>query len=199
MRRLPVSPLIMRGLQLAEERLGLDELARRLDVALPTIEDWRTGLATMPESKFLQLIDIVVGIEPAWQRIDPAAVAASAAKRILVVDDNADAAFTLAQLLEALGHQASAVSDPRQATALARELRPQLALIDLNMPHLDGLQLARLFRQDPQLSHVWLVALTAMDGKEHREMTRQAGFDAHLRKPADPPLLRSIIGQFLDR
>lgn len=196
MKRLPVSPLTLRGLQIAEEELGLDEVARRLAVAPGTVDDWRMGLSSMPEEKFLGLVDILVTIDPTWRRIDPSVVTGRAAKRILVVDDNADAAITLAHLLEALGHQATAVIDPREALAIARELRPQLAIIDLNMPHVNGLQLARLFREDAELRQVCLVALTAMDGPEHREMTRQAGFDAHLRKPADPPLLRSIIAQF---
>ena len=66
------------------------------------------------------------------------------------------------------------------------------------MPHVNGLQLARAFREDPQLKAARLVALTAMDGQEYREMIRQAGFDAHLRKPADAALLRAMIAQFPD-
>jgi len=61
-----------------------------------------------------------------------------------------------------------------------------------------GLELARLFRQHDELKHCHLVALTAMDGMNYREMIRQAGFDAHLRKPADMALLRAIIAQFKD-
>ena len=199
MNRLPVNPLIMRGLRIAEEELGLDGLAARLGVAVGTIDDWRMGMAAMPQDKFLELVDVLASIDPSWKRTDPSAVPASDAKRILVVDDNADAAVTLAHLLELIGHHATAVMDSRQAVEVAREVRPQIAILDINMPHVNGLELARQFRQDAELKNCCLVALTAMDGLDYREMIRQAGFDAHIRKPADTALLRAIIAQFQDR
>ena len=116
----------------------------------------------------------------------------------MVVDDNADAAITLANLFEVLGHQAAAVIDSRKALEAAKEFRPHIAILDINMPHVDGLQLARLFRAQPELQHCHLVALTAMDSLDYRERTRQSGFDAHLRKPADAAMLRAIIVQFPD-
>lgn len=192
MNRLTVNPLIMRGLQLAEERLGLEGLAQRLGVSAGTIDDWRIGLAAMPQDKFLELVDLLSSIDPDWKRNDPSA------RRIVVVDDNADAAVTLTHLLELLGHQATAVIDARNALEVARQLRPHLAILDINMPHVNGLQLARLFRDDAELKSTHLVALTAMDAMDYREMIRQAGFDAHIRKPADAALLRAIIAQFAD-
>ena len=196
MNRLPVNPLIMRGLRLAEEELGLDELAARLGVSAGTIDDWRIGLAGMPQDKFLELVDLLSSIDPSWKRTDPGALAAPAVRRIMVVDDNADAAVTLTHLLELLGHHATAVIDARNALAVAREVRPQIAILDINMPYVNGLQLARLFREEAELKDCRLVALTAMDGMDYREMIRQAGFDAHVRKPADATLLRAIIAQF---
>jgi len=184
--RLPVNPLIMRALQLAEEALGLAALAERLGVERGTIDDWRVGLAAMPQDKFLQLVDMVSAIVPGWRR----------ARRILVVDDNADAAVTLTQLLELLGHEASSVTDSRSALDAAKAMRPDLAILDINMPHVNGLQLARLFRADDELKGCHLVALTAMDGMDYRQRIREAGFDAHIRKPADAALLRAIIEQF---
>ena len=199
MNRLPVNPLIMRGLRIAEEELGRERLATRLGVTAGAIDDWRMGLAAMPQDKFLQLVDVLASIDPSWKRTDPGAPPAADAKRILVVDDNADAAVTLAHLLELLGHHATAVVDSRRALEMAKELQSQIAILDINMPHVDGLELARLFRADEQLKHCCLVALTAMDGLDYREMIRQAGFDAHIRKPADAALLRAIIAQFEDR
>ena len=190
MNRLPINPLIMRGLQLAEEQLGLEGLARRLGVSAGAIDDWRIGLAAMPQDKFLELVDVLASIDPSWKRNDPAW------RRIVVVDDNADGALTLTHLLELLGHQATAVIDSRNAVEVAKQVRPHIAILDINMPHVDGLQLARLFRNDAQLKGTHLVALTAMDSMDYREMIRQAGFDAHIRKPADMALLRAIIAQF---
>jgi CheY-like chemotaxis protein len=194
--RLPVNPLVMRGLRVAEEELGLDALARSLGVPAGTIDDWRMGLATMPQPKFLELVDLLSGIDPSWKRADRGALAAEQAKRIIVVDDNADAAVMLTQLLELLGHQATAVIDPRNAVDVAAGLRPHLAILDINMPHVNGLELARRFREHAGLRSCHLVALTAMDGPNYRDMIRQAGFDAHIRKPADTALLRAIIKQF---
>lgn len=194
--RLPVNPLIMRALQVAEEELGLDALAARLGVAAGAIDDWRIGLAAMPQDKFLELVDVVSAIDPGWKRNDPPPVSPNESRRIVVVDDNADAAVTLTHLLEALGHRATAVIDSRTAVQVATQLRPDLAILDINMPHVNGLQLARLFRASDELKGCHLVALTAMDGMDYRQMIREAGFDAHIRKPADAALLRSIIAQF---
>lgn len=190
MNRLPVNPLIMRGLRIAEEALGLHGLAARLGVAPGAIDDWRMGLAAMPQDKFLEMVDVLSSIDPGWR---------AGAKRIIVVDDNADAAMTLANLLEVLGHHSTAVMDSRRAIESAKALDPHIAILDINMPHLNGLELARLFRADAELKDCRLVALTAMDGLDYREMIRQAGFDAHIRKPADMALLRAIIAQFQDR
>ena len=180
----------MRGLQLAEEQLGLDQLAARLDVPPGAIDDWRMGLAAMPTETFVELVGLLSGIDPSWRDTSADAM------RIVVIDDNVDAAVTLAHLLGMLGHEATAVVDSRQALSVAREVQPDMAIIDLNMPYVNGIEMARLFRQDGALKQVSLVALTAMDGADYREMTRQAGFDAHLRKPADSALLRAIIAQF---
>jgi CheY-like chemotaxis protein len=117
-------------------------------------------------------------------------------RRIFVVDDHPDSAGTLADLLELLGHEVRYVTDARQALAEARRFKPDMALVDLAMPHLDGCALARLFRGDAALCGVCLVALTAFDDPKHRQMTREAGFDAHIKKPAEPALLKSIIAQF---
>jgi CheY-like chemotaxis protein len=196
--RLPVNPLIVRGLRIAEEELGIAGLAARLGVAAGAIDDWRMGLAAMPQGKFLELVDVLAGIDPSWKRTDPSALPAQQARRIMVVDDNADAAVTLNHLLELLGHRCTAVIDPRNAIEVATQVRPQIAILDINMPHVSGIDLARRFREHAELGKCHLVALTAMDGFDYREKIRQAGFDAHLCKPADMALLRAIIAQFKD-
>jgi len=66
MNRMPVSPLVMRALELAENRLGIDELSRRLGAPETTIRDWRMGFATMPERKWFKLVDIVMDLQPGW-------------------------------------------------------------------------------------------------------------------------------------
>ena len=116
-------------------------------------------------------------------------------KRILVVDDHPDAADTLATLLRYIGHEAEALTDPRLAIPAAKRFRPHIAVLDLKMPHIDGADLARAFRADPDLEQVCLVALTAYNDAGHRRITHQAGFRVHLVKPATTAMVASMVGQ----
>jgi CheY-like chemotaxis protein len=181
----------MRGLELAEERLGIEELCRRLGATQTTIRGWRFGDGQMPQDKFLRLVDLLAALEPDWVR-------RAKARRILVVDDHPDTAQSSATLLKYLGHETQAVTDSRNAVRVAKEFQPQIALLDLAMPHIGGCELARMFRADALLNKVCLVAVTAYDDEKHRLMVREAGFDAHVRKPADQHVLRAIISQFED-
>ncbi|HUQ73508.1 MAG TPA: response regulator [Burkholderiales bacterium] len=117
-------------------------------------------------------------------------------KRILVVDDHPDAAEALGRVLELMGHSALWLTDPRTAIAAAKEFHPDMALLDINMPYMDGCQLAVLFRAEADLKDVHLVAVTAYGDQNYRRMTRKAGFDAHVQKPAGPEMLQAIIDQF---
>lgn len=121
---------------------------------------------------------------------------ASESKRILVVDDDRDAARSLADVFKIMGHQARAVTDPREAIRTAKQFHPHLAILDLAMPHVSGYELAKMFRGDVDLKQVCLVALSGFDDAAHRQLTREAGFDAHVAKPADHHILRSILAQF---
>lgn len=122
----------------------------------------------------------------------------TARRKVLIVDDHLDGASTMTQLLQDLGHDATFVTDPRDALRAAKAFAPDIAFLDLGMPHIDGYALARSFRADPELSHVCLVAVTAYGSVEHRRLSREAGFDAHVQKPADVDVLRAIIAQFAE-
>lgn len=201
MNRLPASPLVMRGLEIAEKCLGIEALCSRLGATESSVRGWRFGHADMPEPKFLLLVDLLAELDPQWVRREQAALAggpvhAAKARRILVVDDHPDTAESSATLLKYLGHQTRAVTDSRDAIRAAREFEPQIALLDLGMPHIDGCALARMFRSDPLLKKICLVAVTAYDDDKHHLMMREAGFDAHVRKPADQYVLGAIISQF---
>jgi two-component system CheB/CheR fusion protein len=117
-----------------------------------------------------------------------------AGQRILVVDDNQDAADTLAMLLEADGARARAVYDGPAALAALPALRPHTVLLDLGMPEMDGLEVARRIRADPAWSGVRIVALTGWGQESDRERTRGAGFDFHLTKPVDLTVLHAWLG-----
>jgi len=110
----------------------------------------------------------------------------SAGRRIVVVDDNVDAATSLAALLDANGHRVRTCYDGSRAFEAAAELIPDVVFIDLNMPHPDGIELAKMIRKQPWGKGVRLVALTGMGQPTDLARTRAAGFDEHLTKPADP-------------
>lgn len=106
-------------------------------------------------------------------------------KRVLVVDDNADAAESLAMLLDLQGHTTRVALSGQEALEAVTEFRPDVALLDLGLPKLDGYELAARLRALPQLRGLRLVALTGYGRSEDRQRTRAAGFDDHLVKPVD--------------
>jgi signal transduction histidine kinase/ActR/RegA family two-component response regulator len=113
--------------------------------------------------------------------------------RILVADDNRDAAQTLAMLLRLDGHDVRAVHDGAEALTLGDAFHPQLLLLDIGMPVLDGYETARQVRERPWGRKAQLVALTGWGQDSDRRHALQAGFDDHLVKPAEPDALRALI------
>jgi signal transduction histidine kinase/ActR/RegA family two-component response regulator len=116
--------------------------------------------------------------------------------RVLVVDDNADFVQMLATVLECAGHDVRKALDGRGAIAVAQSYRPHVVLLDLGMPAMGGLEVARELRRHPELKSVRLVALTGWGQARDRQQTRDAGFDLHLTKPTDPQHLQDVIAQF---
>jgi PAS domain S-box-containing protein len=115
-------------------------------------------------------------------------------RRVLVVDDNVDAADSLAMLLRLEGQQVMAAYDGPTALAQAEATPPAIAFIDLGMPKMDGFELARAFQSLPALRGVMLVALTGWGQPEDRQRTAEAGFHHHLVKPLDMQTLRRFLG-----
>ncbi|QEG31319.1 Autoinducer 2 sensor kinase/phosphatase LuxQ [Gemmata obscuriglobus] len=112
---------------------------------------------------------------------------------ILVVDDNRDAAESMALLLEMRGHRVKAAHDGPEALKLLATYRPQLILLDLGLPGMSGYEVARRIRESAALRGVTLAALTGWGQEEDRRRTKEAGFDHHLTKPADPAELERIV------
>jgi CheY-like chemotaxis protein len=115
--------------------------------------------------------------------------------RILVVDDNVDAALMLGVVVRALGNEVRTAHDGQQAIEMAADFRPHVALMDLGMPKLDGYEAARHIRQQPWGKDLVLVALTGWGQDEDKQRTREAGFDHHLVKPADPAALQRLLAE----
>jgi PAS domain S-box-containing protein len=114
-------------------------------------------------------------------------------RRVLVVDDNEDAADSLGMLLQFLGAEVMVVHDGKSALAAMKSFRPAVVLLDLGMPEMNGLEVARRVREDPEHKGMTLVALTGWGQREDRRRTHEAGFDYHLVKPADVSTLQSIL------
>jgi PAS domain S-box-containing protein len=125
----------------------------------------------------------------------PAAEAAqpTASLRVLVVDDNVDAAESLALLLRASRHEVRTAHDGPTALQAALDYRPNVVLLDIGLPGLNGLEVAKRIRQQPALKNTVLVAMTGYGQETDRQRSREAGFDAHLVKPADFGMVQQIL------
>jgi len=114
-------------------------------------------------------------------------------KRVLVVDDNAEAADTLGTLLGILGAEVRVVYDGHAALAAFRAFRPEVVILDLSMPSMDGYHVARSLRGEPESGNSMLVALTGWSQPEVRARVLEAGFDRYLVKPIKAANLRDLL------
>jgi len=127
----------------------------------------------------------------AWAGSQPARDAGRPS--VLIVDDNRDAAHMLAMLLEAAGHEVMTEHDPVIALRRAIATRPDVALLDIGLPRMDGHELARRLRATPEGRAMTLIALTGYGQQSEREKAAQAGFDHYLVKPPEPAGLQRLL------
>jgi len=117
--------------------------------------------------------------------------------RILIVEDNADAAESLRLFLDLTGHEVVVAHDGPAGVARARDCQPEVVLCDIGLPgEMDGDAVARALRSDPELSFTRLIALTGDGQAEDRRLASEAGFDLHLTKPTDPEALLRVLASF---
>jgi two-component system CheB/CheR fusion protein len=114
-------------------------------------------------------------------------------RRILIVDDNVDAACTLAQALGAIGHEAGVAHDGRAAVERAIRERPDVVLLDIGLPGMDGYAVARQLRAEASLADTVLIAVSGYGQTSDRHRTREAGFRDHLVKPVDLQTLAALL------
>jgi CheY-like chemotaxis protein len=115
-------------------------------------------------------------------------------RRILVVDDNLDAAVMLSRLLVLLGHEVQIARDGNSAILLARSMRPEFVVLDIGLPGADGFQVAEMLRRDPGIDGAKIIAVTGRGSAEDVQRAREAGIDQYLLKPVDLPFLESLFG-----
>ncbi|HVR98851.1 MAG TPA: ATP-binding protein [Thermoanaerobaculia bacterium] len=119
--------------------------------------------------------------------------AAAAKAKVLIVEDNPDAAQALSELLELWGHEVAAAMDGPAALKVVESFRPDVVLMDIGLPGMDGYELARRLRERPDLAGAHFIALTGYGQEADRRRSAEAGFDDHLTKPADPGVLRNLL------
>ena len=137
---------------------------------------------------------------------DAAAVAdeqpAAAARhnlRVLIVEDNLDAAEMLDMAVSSLGHVTRLAHDGATAVALATEFAPDVIFLDIGLPVMNGYAVARTLRELPEFSHVYIAAVTGWGQEEDRRKAREAGFDSHFTKPLSPAVLEDVLGTIAQR
>ena len=106
-------------------------------------------------------------------------------RRVLIVDDNEDAANSLALVLRLSGHETASVYSAAEALVQAAVFQPEVVLLDIGLPGMDGYEVAQKLRDIPGLRNVRLVAVTGYGRSDDRLRAREAGFDAHLTKPVE--------------
>ena len=136
-------------------------------------------------------------IDAPGARPDRPAYVTAAQQRILIVDDNLDAADSLALLLQLDGHDTQAVYGSKAALERAQTYRPDVVLLDIGLPEMNGYEVARRLRELPGLERVRLIALTGYGQAEDQARAQAAGFDAHLMKPVEPEALQQALAGFV--
>jgi CheY-like chemotaxis protein len=142
-------------------------------------------------SRFVvRLPNVVESTAPAPAIVD---VKSKTPRRVLVVDDNEDAIYTLSALLELDGHEVRTATSGPDALEVLREFTPDIALLDIGLPGMSGYELARHLRSQPHLARLMLVALTGWGQDEDRRQSHEAGFHHHFTKPVDIRKLQSLF------
>jgi CheY-like chemotaxis protein len=186
--------------RLSADGLGIGlTLARRLiEMHGGTIEVHSDGIGRGAEFR------LKLPAEPCAADVEPVpptsvdSVALERSLRVLVVDDNQDAAEMLVAMLSAWGQQTAVAYDGLQALAEAERFTPDVVFLDIGMPGLDGYETARRLRQEPWGRHATIVAVTVWGQQTDRERSQAAGFNHHLVKPVAPAALRSLIANCIE-
>jgi CheY-like chemotaxis protein len=147
-------------------------------------------------SEFVIRLPLLIEPQKAQLKEPDAARNVPVARRVLIVDDNEDSAQSMALLLGLEGHQVEVASEGSAAIELACKLHPEVVLLDIGLPGMDGYELARELRSTARVDHALSIALTGYGQADDRERSRQAGFHHHLVKPADLNDLTALIAAF---
>jgi CheY-like chemotaxis protein len=174
--------------------IGLSLVKRFVEMHGGTVEARSMGRGT--GSEFVVRLPVMSASAQVEDRAshDAAAPRRAVSHRVLVVDDNQDAAASLAMLLGTMGHETRTANDGVEAIEIAGEFRPDVTLLDIGMPRLNGYETARRMRQTDWGRQMLLVALTGWGQDSDRVRSSDAGFDTHLVKPVDLAEINRVLG-----
>jgi CheY-like chemotaxis protein len=138
-------------------------------------------------------------MQPPMKKPDGRLTAAGPRRRVLVVDDNRDSAESLALILSLKGHESRCVHDGREALSIADTYQPDVVILDIGMPGLNGYETARLIRAQSWGRGVTLIAVTGWGRPDDKRRAEEAGFDHHLVKPVELDSLTGALGRGADQ
>ena len=174
--------------------IGLTLVKRLVEMHGGSVEAKSEGLGK--GSEFVVRLPVVVeALKPQAPGVEDEPAVTKSSLRILIVDDNRDGADTLSDMLKILGNDTRAAYDGQQGMDTAGEYRPNVILLDIGMPKLNGYEACRLIREQPWGQGVVLIAMTGWGQDKDRRRSHEAGFDHHLVKPVDPQaLMKTLAG-----
>lgn len=115
--------------------------------------------------------------------------------RILVVDDNHDSALSLAMMLSIMGHETRTAHDGESAVASAESFLPEVVLLDIGLPKLNGYEVAQRIREKPWGASMFLIAVTGWGQEEDRQRSTEVGLNVHMVKPVEPSMLEKLLAE----
>ena len=176
--------------------VGLTVVRKLIEMHQGTVEAHSNGLGQ--GSEFIVRLPLLTSIpRPPDVVPDKRHKRSEASGRVLVVDDNTDAADSIAILLGEAGHDVRVTYSAKSVLQTAVEFRPDVVLLDIGLPEMDGYEVARRLRQQVELGHTKLIALTGYGQESDRQRSNEAGFDYHLVKPVDLETLQQLLERVL--
>ncbi len=174
--------------------IGLTVVRRLVEMHGGSIDVFSAGLGK--GSEFVVRLPALTEpkVEPARKTAErPSSQTSSGVRCVLIVDDNIDSAESMAILLRLYGHEVRLAHDGLAALEIALTFFPDVIFLDLNLPKMDGYEVAKRLRQEPSMREMALVAMTGYGQEEDRRRTQEAGFHLHLVKPVDFDMLQELL------
>lgn len=170
---------------------GADNLAAHIGTTEERVLLWNQGRAHIPAEMVEKLLDVLLDADVASLTGAKIPLTQNRPPRVLVIDDDPSGAYSLARVLKQLGHEVETAGDGPRALVCARRFKPEVVFVDLRMPGMDGVEIARLLRAEGLGTYI--IAATAYRSELERDRTSAAGFSAHVLKPIDRSALEQIL------